>query len=405
MTPSFLHPFAKPTRESFITVVRGEGASLFTPEGRELIDGMASLWYCAVGHGRRSIADAVYTQMKDLETYSCFEPFTHEPADTLADRLCAMTPMPDARVFFTCSGSEAVDTAMKLARIAQIQLGHPERTLIISRNRGYHGMAYGGTSAQGIAPNRDGIGPLVGDVMQVPHDDIEGLSTLMVERGHQVAAILTEPVQGAGGVFPPVDGYLEGLRRLCDQHGAFLIFDEVITGFGRTGSMFAAETFGVTPDLTTFAKAVTSGYQPLGGVFIGAKVRAGLEANPDYFMRHGFTYSGHAAACAAAHANLDIIESEGLVARATHVGDRLSEGLQALADDGSIDHVRGVGAVWAAGLRPDQNAMTIRDQMLADSGVIIRALNTDTLTFCPPLVTTDEQVDRIVDSVAKATVG
>ncbi len=404
MTPSFLHPFAKPTRESFTPIVRGEGALLFTKDGRDLVDGMASLWYCAVGHGRREIAEAVYAQMQVLETYSCFEPFTNEPADALADRLVGMTPMADARVFYTCSGSEAVDTAMKLARAAHVQAGHPERTLIVSRVRGYHGTAMGGTSAQGIAPNREGWGPLVGDVMQVPSDDIEALASLMAERGHEVAAVLTEPVQGAGGVFPPVDGYLQGLRRLCDQHGAFLIYDEVICGFGRTGNMFGADTFGVVPDMTTFAKAVTSGYQPLGGVFIGAKVRAGLEANPDFFMRHGFTYSGHASACAAALANLDIIENEGLVARANHVGDRLSDGLRALADDGSIDSVRGVGAVWAAQLHPEQNSMAIRDKMYTDSGVIVRALNTDILTFCPPLVISDEQIDRIVDAVAKAIV-
>ncbi len=400
-----MHPFAKPTRESFTPIVRGEGALLFTKDGRELVDGMASLWYCAVGHGRIEIADAVYAQMKVLEAYSCFEPFTNEPAEILADRLCAMTPIPDARVFYTCSGSEAIDTAIKLARAAHVQAGHPERTLIVSRIRGYHGTALGGTSAQGIAPNREGWGPLLGEIIQVPSDDVEALATLMIERGNEVAAVLTEPVQGAGGVFPPVDGYLEGLRKLCDQHGAFLIYDEVITGFGRTGKMFAAEKFGVIPDMTTFAKAVTSGYQPLGGVFIGAKVRAGLEANPDFFLRHGFTYSGHASACAAAMTNLDIIENEGLVERAIHVGDRLSDGLRALASDGSIDHVRGVGAVWAAALRPDQNSMEIRDRMLNDSGIIVRALNTDTLTFCPPLVITDEQIDRIVDSVAKATIG
>ncbi len=404
MAPSFLHPFAKPTRESFTPIVRGEGALLFTKDGRELVDGMASLWYCAVGHGRKEIADSVYAQMQVLEAYSCFEPFTNEPAEILADRLCAMTPIPDARVFYTCSGSEAIDTAIKLARAAHVQAGHPERTLIISRIRGYHGTALGGTSAQGIAPNREGWGPLLGEIIQVPSDDVEALATLMIERGNEVAAVLTEPVQGAGGVFPPVDGYLEGLRKLCDQHGAFLIYDEVITGFGRTGKMFAAEKFGVIPDMTTFAKAVTSGYQPLGGVFLGGKVRAGLEANPDFFLRHGFTYSGHASACAAAMTNLDIIENEGLVERANHVGDRLSDGLRALASDGSIDHVRGIGAVWAAGLRPDQNAMEVRDRMLNDSGIIVRALNTDTLTFCPPLVITDEQIDRIVDSVAKAVV-
>lgn len=405
MPSTFLHPFSHPRRESFVSIVRGEGALLWTNEGRELLDALGSLWYCNIGHGRREMAEAVYSQMQVLETYSCFEPFTNEPADALATRIASLTPIPEARVFFTCSGSEAVDTAMKLARGAQVQAGHPERTLIVSRGRGYHGTAWGGTSAQGLPLNREGWGPLLKEVIQVPGDDLEAMATLMAERGHEIAAVLAEPVQGAGGVWPPVDGYLEGLRRLCDQHGAYLIFDEVISGFGRTGNWFASDTYGVVPDMATFAKGVTSGYQPLGGVIIGPKVRAGLEADPDYFMRHGFTYSGHASSCAAGLVNLDIIEREGLVARATHVGDRLSAGFRALAADGSIEGCRGIGGVWAVATRPDQIAKDVHDRMYADSGVIVRAIGADTLVFCPPLVITDEQVDRIIDAVAKATVG
>ena len=374
MPKAFLHPFAKPTRDEFIRIVRGEGALLYTADGRELVDGMASLWYCAIGHGRKEMADAIAQQVCTLEAYSCFDPFTTDPAEQLAEKLRAIGPIPDARVFFTGSGSESIDTAMKLARIAHVQAGEGHRKLIISRVRGYHGTAYGGTSAQGIAPNRENFGPFVDDVVQVPADDIEALATLMAQRGSEVAAVIAEPVQGAGGIYPAESGYLEGLRKLCDQHGAYLVFDEVITGFGRLGTWFAAHHYRVTPDFVTFAKGVTSGYQPLG----------------------------HATACAAGLQNLAIIEREGLVARALHVGDRLSTGLQALADDGSIDHVRGLGAMWAAGLRPDQNAMAVRDAMF-DRGVVCRALNADSLLFCPPLVTTDEQVDRIVDAVATAT--
>jgi putrescine---pyruvate transaminase len=399
--PAFLHPFAKPTREQFIPIVRGEGALLWDGDGNEYIDAMASLWYCAVGHGRREIGDAVAAQIGTIEAYSCFDPFTNEPADQLAAKLVTLTPIPDARVFFCGSGSEAIDTAMKLARLTHVMAGHPERTLIISRARGYHGTNFGGTSAQGIAPNREGWGPLVGDVLQVPGDDVEALSVLMTERGHEVAAVLTEPVQGAGGVFPPSEGYLDDVRRLCDQHGALLIFDEVITGFGRLGTWFAAQRYGVTPDLTTFAKAVTSGYQPLGGVFVGATVRQALESDPAFLLRHGYTYSGHPSACAAGLVNLDIIEREGLIDEAKRMGARLGDGLAALAADGVIDHVRGDAAVWATGLRPDQDAMKVRDRML-ELGVITRAIGTDTCTFCPPLVTTDAQVDRIVDAVATA---
>ncbi|MBA3604777.1 MAG: aspartate aminotransferase family protein [Acidimicrobiia bacterium] len=397
--PSFLHPFAKPTKTSFVPIVRGKGALLWDADGTEYVDAMASLWYCAAGHGRADIADAVATQLATLEAYSCFDPFTNEPADALADALIARSPMNDARVFLCGSGSEAIDTAIKLARLAHGLAGHPERTLVISRTRGYHGTNLGGTSAQGIALNRVGWGPLVPDVVQVPSDDVEALSVLMAERADEVAAVITEPVQGAGGVFPPADGYLDEVRRLCDRHGAFLVFDEVITGFGRLGTWFGADHYGVVPDLTTFAKAVTSGYQQVGGVLVGAAVRAPLEADDDFILRHGYTYSGHPAACAAALANIAALEHEGLVTGAVELGRSLGDGLRALAADGVIDHARGVGAVWAAGLRPDQDAMTARDSMLA-AGVITRAIGTDTLTFCPPLVTTPGQIDRIVDTLA-----
>ena len=399
--PPFLHPFAKPTRESFIVMSRGDGALVWDADGNEYVDGMASLWYCAAGHGRQEIADVVADQLRTLAAYSCFDPFTNGPADELAAKVVALTPIPDARAFLCGSGSEAVDTAMKLARLAHRMAGRPERTLIISRERGYHGTNLGGTSAQGIAPNREGWGPLVPDVVQVPSDDAEALARLMADRGDEVAAVITEPVQGAGGVFPPPDGYLAELRRLCDHHGAYLVFDEVITGFGRLGTWFAADRYGVVPDLTTFAKAVTSGYQPLGGVLVGAAVREPIEADGAFILRHGYTYSGHPAACAAGLANLSILERETLVERAVPVGKRLGDGLLALAADGTIDHARGDGAVWAAGLRPDQDAMAVRDRMLA-GGVITRAIGTDTLTFCPPLVITDEQIDRIVDVLASS---
>ncbi|MFM8945934.1 MAG: aspartate aminotransferase family protein, partial [Actinomycetota bacterium] len=255
MPSAFLHPFAKPTREHFRSIVRGSGATVTDSEGREYIDGMAALWYCAVGHGRTEIADAIGRQAATLAGYSTFDPFTNEVVEELAARLVSIAPMTDSRVFFTSSGSEAVDTAMKVARLAHVQAGHPERTLIVSRQRGYHGTAYGGTSAQGIPPNREGYGPLVGDVVQVPADDVEALATVMSHHGQTIAAVLVEPVQGAGGVFPPSEGYLESVRRLCDQHGAFLIYDEVISGFGRLGHWFAAHRFGVRPDLVTFAKA------------------------------------------------------------------------------------------------------------------------------------------------------
>jgi putrescine aminotransferase len=404
MTGPLLHAFAKPSKTDFISIVRGKGSLLWDANGRQYIDAIGSLWYCQVGHGRTEIAEAVAAQISTLETYSTFDPFTNEKADELAAKLQSISALPQSRVFLCGSGSEAVDTAMKLARVAQGQAGHPERTIIVSRMRGYHGTNYGGTSAQGLPLNKQGFGQLLPEVVQVDSDNLEDLAMFMSDNSKKIAAVIVEPLQGAGGVWPPPPGYLEGARKLCDQHGAFLIFDEVISGFGRMGTWFAADHYGVTPDMLCFAKGVTSGYQPLGGVYVGAAVREALESDPNFFLRHGYTYSGHSSVCAAALANLAIIEREGLVERAKHVGARLSKGLGALATDGTIDHVRGDGAVWAAGLKPDQNSVTIRDRMI-ELGVIARAINADTVAFCPPLVVTDEELDTMIDTFANATMG
>ena len=404
MTGPLLHAFAKPSKTDFISIVRGKGSLLWDANGRQYIDAIGSLWYCQVGHGRTEIAEAVAAQISTLETYSTFDPFTNQKADELAAKLQSISALPQSRVFLCGSGSEAVDTAMKLARVAQGQAGHTERTIIVSRMRGYHGTNYGGTSAQGLPLNKQGFGQLLPEVVQVDSDNLEDLAKFMSDNSKKIAAVIVEPLQGAGGVWPPPPGYLEGARKLCDQHGAFLIFDEVISGFGRMGTWFAADYYGVTPDMLCFAKGVTSGYQPLGGVYVGAAVREALESDPNFFLRHGYTYSGHSSVCAAALANLAIIEREGLVERAKHVGARLSKGLGALATDGTIDHVRGDGAVWAAGLKPDQNSVTIRDRMI-ELGVIARAINTDTVAFCPPLVVTDEELDTMIDTFANAAMG
>jgi putrescine---pyruvate transaminase len=384
-----------------VRVVRGEGAHVWDDRGREYVDAMASLWYANIGYGRQEITDAVVAQMRDIAAFHCFEPFTNVPAERLAARLADLAPFVDGRVFFTSSGSEAVDSAIKLARVAHVQAGDPERTVIVSRGRAYHGVTYGGLSAQGLPLNRHGYGPFVEGHVNLPPDDLEAMAQFMADRGWEVAAILTEPVQGASGVYPPPDGYLEGLRRLADQHGAFLIFDEVITAFGRLGSWTASERFGVTPDLVTFAKAVTSGYIPLGGVFVGPAVRASLEADPDWMLRHGHTYSGHPTACAAALANLDIIEREGLVDRATAIGARLFDGFEALAADGVLGEVRRCGAVGATRLADGVESFATRDALL-DAGIITRAVDASTLTWCPPLVITDADIDRIVDALATA---
>ena len=402
MPSSFLHPFARPSREDFIRLVSGNGSTVTDADGNDYLDAMASLWYCNVGHGRREIAEATAAQMTTLEAYSCFDPFTNERAEELTARVADLAPIDNSRVFLCGSGSEAVDTAMKIARLTQVLAGDPDRNVIISRMRGYHGTNYGGTSAQGLPPNKEGWGELLSGVIQVPGDDVEALATVMADYAGRVAAVITEPVQGAGGVWPPAEGYLESVRRLCDQHGALLIFDEVITGFGRLGDWFGAAHFGVTPDLICFAKAVTSGYQPLGGVIVGPRVREALESDPAFVLKTGYTYSGHPTVCAAALANIDILEREGLLERATAIGERLSAGLTALAADGQVAEVRGRGAVWAVGLHPHQSAVAVRDRML-HLGVITRAIAEHSNTFCPPLVMTDEEIDRVVDALATAT--
>jgi len=384
--------------EDFVDIVRGEGSLVFDADGKDYVDGMANLWLCQVGHGRAEIVDAVTTQMHQIEAYNTFAPFTNGPAARVAEMIVERSPHPDGRTFLGCSGSEAVDTALKLARLIQQRRGTEGRQIVIKRTNGYHGTNFGGTSAQGIAPNREGWGDLVPHFLEVPHDDLEAVASIFAEQGDRIAAVLTEPLQGAGGVFPPADGYLKGLRRLCDDSGALLIFDEVICGFGRTGEWFGAQTFGVTPDMITFAKGVTSGYLPLSGVVVSRSVCDELEEDPGFLLRTGYTYSGHQASCAAGVANLQVMTDEGLDRRANHVGEKLREGLSALQADGLIESWRGMGAVYAAELGRD--SIPVRNAIL-DAGVIVRPIGT-CLAICPPLVITDDEVGRIIDTMASA---
>ena len=398
MSSSFLHSFAKPSSDAFINIVRGDMALLWDDKGNEYIDGIGSLWYCQIGHGRTEMADAVAAQISTLETYSTFDPFTNPLAEEVAQVISSLSPIANSRVFLCGSGSESIDSAMKIARTSQIQSGHPERSVIISRNRGYHGTNYGGTSAQGLALNKIGYGTLLEGVLQVEADDIEAMSVAFQQNKGNVAAVIAEPVQGAGGVWPATREYLEALRRLCDDNGAYLIFDEVITGFGRLGEWFGATYYGVTPDMITFAKGVTSGYQPLGGVITGSAINAALSADPAFFLRHGYTYSGHATVCAAALKNIEIMKREQLVQRAQHVGQRIEAGLAALSLDGTLTGYRGAGAIWAGQLPDSLDATVVRDAMIK-KGVIARSIP-GVIAFCPPLVITDAQVDTMLDVFA-----
>jgi adenosylmethionine-8-amino-7-oxononanoate aminotransferase len=398
---SFLHPFAKPSATEFIPIVRGEGAAVFDREGNRYVDALASLWYCNVGHGRAEIRDAMVRQLEAIENYHTFDIFTNEPAEQVSELVAALSPIPDARVFLTCSGSDAVDTALKLARLSFARRGQPEREVLVGRTLGYHGVNYGGTSVQGLPLNQEGWGQLLDPVVHVEHDDLGALEAVLDERGGEVAAVIVEPVIGAGGVHPATVEYLAGVRKLCDEVGALLVFDEVITGFGRLGSWFAAEHYGVTPDLITFAKAVTSGYQPLGGVVVGPRVREVLESDDQFVLRHGYTYSGHATACAAAVANIGVLRDEGLLARVPRIAQVLGDGFGGLADDGLVAGVRGEGGIWAVAMHPTVDAVDVRRELLA-RGVIARPIGATALAFCPPLVIEDDDLERCVSATRAA---
>ena len=402
MTSALLHPFSKPSSDNFRTLVRSEGVRVWDDEGNEYIDGLGSLWYCQVGHNRAELVQAITNQLQTLSSYHTFAPMGSQISDQAAERIRSVSPFPDGRVFLCSSGSESVDSAIKIMRKVAILRGEPERQIILRRSRGYHGVNVGGTTLQGIPANREGWGDLLPKVLEIDPTNIESAASIFKEHGQNIAGVVTEAVQGAGGVFPPPDGFLEGLRRLCDDNGSLLVFDEVITGFGRTGNWFASDTYNVKPDLITFAKGVTSGYQPMGGVLVSRALCDLFEQDPDFVFMHGYTYSGHPAACAAAIANIDLIEKEGLVERAKHIGKRISQGLEALKSDGLLSEVRGVGAIWAGQIEgaTTEQGLAVRDKM-TEKGVICRAIN-GALAFCPPLIIEDQDIDHMIDIAEQA---
>lgn len=399
---AFLHPYARPAAERFVRIVRGEGAAVFDADGRRYVDALASLWYCQVGHGRPEIIDAVATQMRQLDTFHSFDIYTNDPAEQFAAEVAALAPVGDARVFLTSSGSEAVDSALKLVRQTMTQRGTPERHVVLARTLAYHGVTYGGLTAQGLPLNQAGWGPLLPGIERVAHDDLESVAHAFAQHGDAVAAVIAEPVIGAGGVHPPAPGYLTGLRELCDRHGALLVLDEVICGFGRLGAWWGADRYGVVPDLVTFAKGASSGYLPLGGVVVGPAVREALEADPDFLLRHGHTYSGHPTCCAAGIANIGVLREERLAERALPIGERLGGGLRELHADGLVTDVRGDHAIWAVDLPEGVDAAEVRDEML-ERGVIIRPIGASTIAYCPPLVIDDTDLDRCVEALRDAT--
>jgi adenosylmethionine-8-amino-7-oxononanoate aminotransferase len=401
---SFWHPFANMAAVAGheIEIERGEGVYVYDTTGRRYLDGTASLWYANIGYGRREIAEAVANQIEKLHAFHTFGDFTNRPAEELAERIAAISPEAGSKVFFTSGGSDSVDTAAKLARRYFVETGEPERTVFIVRDWAYHGMHAYGTSFAGIEPNREGTGPLVEQVVKVPYDSVDGLADVVGAVGpERIAALYVEPVIGAGGVRPAPDGYLKQARQMMREAGALYVSDEVITGFGRLGDWFAANRYSLEPDITIFAKGVTSGYAPLGGVIASPRVAAPFWTGGGAMWRHGYTYSGHTASCVAGIVNLDIMEREQIVAKALELEMTLMEALLPLTDHPLVATVRGgVGALAAVQLASD--ALEADPAIAAkaadasrDHGVITRAIAGGALQASPPLVITPEQLEEM----------
>jgi len=328
-TTRFWHPFADmgSVSQNELLIERGEGVHVYDAEGNRYLDATASLWYANIGHGRTEVVEAVAAQMRRLEAYSTFGDFGNRPANELCERLAAVAPMDGARVFLGSGGGDAIDTAAKIVRRHWVLQGHPERMHLIARTQGYHGTHGFGTSIGGIEANVTNWGPLVGAISTVEHDSLQALEAEILRVGpDRVAGFFCEPVIGAGGVYPPPPGYIQGVADLCAEHGILLVVDSVICGFGRLGTWFGIERWeDVRPDLITFAKGVTSGYLPLGGVVVSDAVAAPFFESPGGpMLRHGATYAGHPSCCAAGMAVLDIYEREGLLTRGRDLEEPLA---------------------------------------------------------------------------------
>lgn len=404
-----IHPHATIGRpEAPVVFVRGEGALLWDIEGRRYVDGTCGLWQCAVGHGRRELTDVAADQMARLEFYPSFWDFSNEPAIRLAARLADLAPETISRVFFTNGGSEGVETAIKMARLAWHAQGQTDRTVILSRQGAYHGMGAASLAATGIPKLKEGFGPPAPGFVHlgIPHAraiDEDPTETLTAELRdaiqeigpERIAAFIGEPVLGVGGMIPPPEGYWEAVQQILNQHGILLILDEVVTAFGRTGYWFAAERYGIRPDLIVTAKALTSGYVPMGAVLVGDRIFDMLDGVP---FRHGFTYNGHQVGAAVALTNLDIIEREGLAQRAVEIGERALKGLRSLENLSAVAEVRGVGLMLGIEIEGDEADRVATAARRA--GVIVRATG-NKVVMSPPLVIEPEQADQIVEVVGE----
>ncbi|MFC3999713.1 aspartate aminotransferase family protein [Nocardiopsis sediminis] len=388
-------------------VARAEGAWLWDEHGDRYLDGTASLWYCNVGHGRTEIADAVHKQITTLDAYTVYGDFANGPALELSARLASHAPVADPRVILTCGGGESIETASKLARRYWAALGSPSKTHLISRTGGYHGLHGFGTS-MGMDRFRAGFGPLIEQTSVVPHDSVEALEQEIQRVGPEnVAAFFAEPVIGAGGVYAPEPDYFTRVAELCRGYGVLFIVDSVICAFGRMGDWFGVERFGVSPDMIVFAKGVTSGYLPLGGVITSGEIADPFWNHPGNPFIHGTTYAGHPTCCAAALANLDILEREDLFTASLEVEAHLDVSLRTLEDHPLVREVRsGVGVMAAVELTEKalmEHGITT-DEVFQEArarGVVLRAIPT-ALLMSPPLIVSWQQIDHMTSTLRSA---
>jgi adenosylmethionine-8-amino-7-oxononanoate aminotransferase len=391
-------------RDRGVTIVRGEASTVWDDAGKALIDISGALWYCNVGYGRAELADAAAAQMRELASYKTYDGFTSPQTEALATRVADLVPLDGAKVFFTSGGGESIDTAAKLARAYWAAVGKPDKHVVVSRQFAYHGSNAYGTSMGGLAALTDVYGRLVSEVDQVPWDDADALAEAIDRAGaDRVAAFFAEPIIGAGGVLIPPEGYLERVQEICRERDVLLVLDEVITGFGRVGEWFATGRFGLSPDLITMAKGITSGYIPLGGVVASARVAEPFWAEgTQNVFRHGFTYSGHATACAVGLANLDVIEREGLVQRVRELEPVLADALRPLADHPAVAEVRtGVGLLGAVELADPSKLQAVIDAA-HERGVLVRGIRGVALQVSPPFVITEDELEQTAQVFGEA---
>jgi beta-alanine--pyruvate transaminase len=405
-------------------VARAKGMYYYTPKGRRVLDGSAGLWCVNAGHGRREISEAVARQIQEMEYAPLFN-MGHPIAFQFAERIAARAPEGLNKVFFTNSGSESVDTALKIAIAYHRVRGEGARQRLIGREKGYHGVGFGGISVGGIVNNRKFFGAMLPGVDHMRHtldhehyafsrglpawgdhlaDDLERI--VQLHDPSTVAAVIVEPVAGSAGVILPPVGYLEKLRAICDEHGILLIFDEVITGFGRLGQAFAADYFGVKPDIIAAAKGMTNGSVPMGAVLVRNEIYDAFMTGPEHAIElfHGYTYSGHPVACAAGLATMDIYEKEGLLTRAGDMADYWEQAIHGLHGLRNVIDIRNLGLIGGIEFASREGAVGARAFEIHvkcfERGVLARFTG-DTIALSPPLIIEKEHIDELFGTLAE----